>query len=161
MSSESKRNVQIGNQHVRKHGYYSRLLTEKQRHFLSLVDTDGDVGQDLILLRLKACPEGRRRIFSIVESDQYNGRLMVYAMSVLQRMERTRARHNVQNATRSERLVLASFAFPQFRPFSTCGIQHGERVGTLMAKPIVILLRALSAPPLPKSLPRARTRGGN
>lgn len=73
-----KRGAPAGNQNARKHGFYSKVLTESERLNLeTAVDVDG-LDNEIALLRVK--------IKSIVEHDPDNVQLIVRAVNALTRM---------------------------------------------------------------------------
>ena len=72
-----------GNQNARKHGFYSKALTEEERASLAqAVDVDG-LDNEIALLRVK--------VKSVVENDPDNVDLIVRAVNTLTKMVLTRA----------------------------------------------------------------------
>ena len=77
-SVKKRRGAPVGNQNARKHGFYSRVLTDPERRNLeTAVDVDG-LDNEIALLRVK--------IKSIIERDPDNVQLIVRAINTLTKM---------------------------------------------------------------------------
>ena len=72
------RGGQLGNQNARKHGFYSRVLDEKeQREYERAIEIEG-LDEEIAMLRVK--------IMSVLEKDPDNVRLITQAINSLVRM---------------------------------------------------------------------------
>jgi hypothetical protein len=78
MEHKRRRGAPRGNQNARKHGYYSSIITEKEKQALSALPhlTAGDAEITVLTLRLQ----------SILEHDTANIRLIVRAFLALARL---------------------------------------------------------------------------
>jgi len=84
MFFNGKRGAPFGNQNARKHGFYSRVLKDKQRYDLKQAALVDGLDQEIALLRVK--------IKSVVEHDTDNLRLISQAVTSLARLIRDRNR---------------------------------------------------------------------
>ena len=80
--STKKRGAQKGNQNARKHGFYSRVLSEEeQRDFEQAVLAEG-IDEEIAVLRVK--------IKSLLKYDPDNVKLLMQATNTLIRLIKTR-----------------------------------------------------------------------
>jgi len=77
-----KRGAPRGNQNARKHGFYSRVLSEAERQDLEQATAVEGIDEEIALLRVK--------IKSVVAADPGNIRLIMQAVTILARLLRTR-----------------------------------------------------------------------
>ena len=79
---EKKRGAPRGNQNARKHGFYSRVLSEAERQDFEQATTVEGVDDEIALLRV--------RIKSVVANDPDNIKLIMQATGILARLLRTK-----------------------------------------------------------------------
>lgn len=79
---KKKRGAPKGNQNARKHGFYSRVLDEKERADFEMATCVEGIDGEIALLRVK--------IKSLVERDPENMRLIMQAINTLERLVRTK-----------------------------------------------------------------------
>lgn len=77
-----KRGAPRGNQNARKHGFYSRVLSEAERQDLEQATAVEGIDEEIALLRVK--------IKSVVAADPENIRLIMQAVTILARLLRTK-----------------------------------------------------------------------
>ena len=77
-----KRGAPEGNQNARKHGFYSRVLTDEERQDLEQATEVEGIDEEIALLRVK--------IKSLVENDPDNFSLIMQAIATLARLLRTK-----------------------------------------------------------------------
>ncbi len=84
MSAEikRKRGAPKGNQNARKHGFYSKVLDEREQQDFALASSVDGVDDEIALLRVK--------IKSVLEHDPENIKLIMRATNTLERLIRTR-----------------------------------------------------------------------
>ena len=84
MADETKKNrgAPRGNQNARKHGFYSRVLDERERRDFELAAAVDGVDEEIALLRVK--------IKSVLLHDPDNIKLIMRATGTLERLIRTR-----------------------------------------------------------------------
>jgi hypothetical protein len=80
--TERKRGAPKGNQNARKHGFYSKVRDEAERLDFQLATGVEGIDDEIALLRVK--------IKSLIERDPENIRLIVQAISALERLVRTK-----------------------------------------------------------------------
>jgi hypothetical protein len=115
--TRKKRGAPEGNQNARKHGFYSKVLTDEElRDFRQVTKVEG-LDEEIALLRVK--------IKSIVENDPDNLKLIVKALSTLEKLVRTRyriGREDRKGLRDAVTTVLRDIALP-------LGIGIGSRLG--------------------------------
>ncbi len=79
---DRKRGAPKGNQNARKHGFYSKVLDEAERLDFQLATGVEGIDDEIALLRVK--------IKSLIERDPENIRLIMQAISALERLVRTK-----------------------------------------------------------------------
>ena len=77
-----KRGAPEGNQNARKHGFYSRVLTDEERQDFEQATGVEGIDEEIALLRVK--------IKSVVENDPDNIGLIMQAIATLARLLRTK-----------------------------------------------------------------------
>jgi len=77
-----KRGAQKDNQHVRKHGFYSKVLEEAEQLDFELASGVEGIDDEIALLRVK--------IKSILEDEPENIRLIMQMTNALERLVKTR-----------------------------------------------------------------------
>ena len=84
MSTEvkRKRGAPKGNQNARKHGFYSRMLDEREQRDFKMASNVNGVDDEIALLRVK--------IKSVLLHDPENIKLIMRATNTLERLIRTR-----------------------------------------------------------------------
>ena len=85
-----KRGAPRGNQNARKHGFYSRVLSEAEQEDLERATAVEGIDDEIALLRV--------RIKSLVASDPDNIKLIMQATGTLARLLRTK--HNIDKKDR-------------------------------------------------------------
>jgi hypothetical protein len=96
------RGAQPGNQNARKHGYYSKVLDSNQLSVLPEMAAASGLDNEVTVLRTK--------IFSIMKREPENFDLLLRALSLLERMVRSK------NQPLSGRCIKGLFAF--YRKYS-------------------------------------------
>ncbi|MDP2919984.1 MAG: hypothetical protein Q8O43_07190 [Dehalococcoidia bacterium] len=102
-----KRGAPKGNQNARKHGFYSRVLTEDERHDFELATCVEGIDEEIALLRVK--------IKSLVERDPENLRLIMQATNALARLVITKyniRKEDKQGLKEAIQNVLRDIALP-------------------------------------------------
>ena len=115
---DKKNESLMGNQHARKHGFYSNVLDEQQRlDFEQAIQAEG-LDEEIALLRVK--------IKSLVEHDPENVKLIIQAINML--MKTIIARYDISKNDTNAILdavgnVMKNIALPM-----------GMTIGTLLKK---------------------------
>jgi len=86
MEQKRRRGAPRGNQNARKHGYYSSIITEKEKQALSSLPHLSDSDAEIVVLSL--------RLQSLLEHDVTNIKLIVRAFMNLARLVLARCQLN-------------------------------------------------------------------
>ena len=89
-TEERKRGAPRGNQNARKHGFYSRVLSEAEQEDFERATAVEGIDDEIALLRV--------RIKSLVAGDPDNIKLIMQAIGMLARLLRTK--HNIDRKDR-------------------------------------------------------------
>jgi hypothetical protein len=102
-----KRGAPYRNQNARKHGYYSRILSTKDKHDLQRASSVEGVDEEIALLRFK--------LKSVLQKDPDNFRLITEALLSLNRLMRTRGKVQPDfqdSLTRAYENVMRDYVIP-------------------------------------------------
>jgi hypothetical protein len=104
--SENKRGAPVGNQNARKHGFYSRVLTDEERKDFERATGVEGIDDEIALMRVK--------IKSVVANDPDNIALIMQAIGTLARLLKTKKNIGKDRQSLKEAIgnVLKDIALP-------------------------------------------------